>query len=291
MIQQLKEPNRPTGVVYESMYNQMRMIHDKDPALAGELALSAIELILSGEISTDNDYIKVLLEGMKPVVSKAKERYDKTVEIKREEKIKKYNLAEIALLLRQGWTQNNIAAKLGISKQTLSHRINKMIKVDFPELLEENGQKEFLTADRNCLTNECDKSKNFLTSDGFSQKNLNKNLTNDDVSQTSQIKSNENFLTFEQTSQKNQMSQIKNDLTLSASSQTSQMSQIHDNDNVHDNVNDFPLDYFTGEILGVSLSECKGWDNKEIIQEDGETYVKNLDTNMIYKIFDFNKKL
>lgn len=288
MIQKLKEPNRSTGVIYESIYNQIRMIHDKDPALAGELALSAIELILSGETSTDNDYIKIVLEGIKPIVSKAKERYDKTVEIRKEEKIKKYQLAEIAALIRQGWTQNRIAEKLGLSRQTLSHRINKILKVEFPELLEDTCQKENLTADRICLTNEGDMSNNFLTNGVFSQVDLNesikKNLTNDATSQMSQTKSNENGLTNGGFSQKCKISQMENGLTEGVSSQMSQMSQIHDNvnDNVNDNV--FTFDISTGEILGVTLEEVKRWDNKEIIEVNDDIYVKNLNNNMVYKI-------
>lgn len=35
-----------------------------DPNLAGELAISAIELVLTGETSTDNEVIKIMLKPL-----------------------------------------------------------------------------------------------------------------------------------------------------------------------------------------------------------------------------------
>ena len=47
MINNFKETQvRDTGVIVKSVFEQIKMIHAVDPVKAGEMAISAIELIL-----------------------------------------------------------------------------------------------------------------------------------------------------------------------------------------------------------------------------------------------------
>ena len=43
-------------------------------------------------------------------------------------------------MLNEGKTQTEIATALGVSRQTISRRLNEMIRVDYPELLCSNGE-------------------------------------------------------------------------------------------------------------------------------------------------------
>ena len=42
----------------------IKEFYNVDPNLAGELAISAIELVLTGETSTDNEVIKIMLKPL-----------------------------------------------------------------------------------------------------------------------------------------------------------------------------------------------------------------------------------
>jgi hypothetical protein len=55
-------------------------LYVKDPLAAGELAISAIELILTGDMSTDDPMIDIFLEPLKVQRKKDKIKYDTAVE-------------------------------------------------------------------------------------------------------------------------------------------------------------------------------------------------------------------
>ena len=62
MIENFKDiPIRKSGIIYSSLLDQIKKIYSKDPVLAGELAISAIELVLTGEMSSDDLMVEVAL--------------------------------------------------------------------------------------------------------------------------------------------------------------------------------------------------------------------------------------
>ena len=49
------------GKIYVETFEQIKLIHEKDQELARELAITAIEKALTGQISSDNVIVKALL--------------------------------------------------------------------------------------------------------------------------------------------------------------------------------------------------------------------------------------
>ena len=106
-----------------------------DPEKAGELAISAIEMVLTGQISTDDYMIDMMLTTAKAVNENNVAKYESRVENARQKKVRDLKLAEIAELLRAGWKQRAIGEKLGMSQQNVSYRIG-VIRSSYPELLQ-----------------------------------------------------------------------------------------------------------------------------------------------------------
>ena len=62
MINGFKESKvSDSAVVYSSTLSQIKKLYEKNPVMAGELAISAIELALTGEISSDDYMIEIML--------------------------------------------------------------------------------------------------------------------------------------------------------------------------------------------------------------------------------------
>jgi hypothetical protein len=81
MIEQFKDTEvRNTGVIYSSVLDQMKGLYEFDPEQAGELAISAIELILTGDISSDDVNIRVMLAPIKKLTEVNVNKYDNKVE-------------------------------------------------------------------------------------------------------------------------------------------------------------------------------------------------------------------
>lgn len=59
-----------TGIAYLTMLDSVKDLYSTDPGLAGEYAISVLELILSGEYSTDNYVIKAMLNPFKFMANK-----------------------------------------------------------------------------------------------------------------------------------------------------------------------------------------------------------------------------
>ena len=156
MINEFKDSEvRKSGVIYRSTFNQIKKLYDKNPLLAGELAISAIELVLTGDISSDDDNIDMYLEVNREVAQKNFDAYDAKVENDRRNKIIKYQYDEIARLYQQKYTQKAIAQQLKLSQQTVSNRL-AAIRKDFPELLQDGtSKKEFVPSlqEKNACTN------------------------------------------------------------------------------------------------------------------------------------------
>ena len=68
MIEVFKENEmRNSGVIYNSTFEQIKKLYEADPERAGELAISAIELVLTGDVSSDDMMIGLLLEPMRKI--------------------------------------------------------------------------------------------------------------------------------------------------------------------------------------------------------------------------------
>ena len=80
MIKEFKDLQaRPTGIIYESTWEQIKKLYNKNPDLAGELAISIIEQTLTGDISSDDLTIQLICSRLKPINQKAQRRYDNRV--------------------------------------------------------------------------------------------------------------------------------------------------------------------------------------------------------------------
>ena len=130
---------RKSGVVYNSTFEQIKKMYAVDPEKAGELAISAIELILTAQISSDDVMIDMLLAPAKVVNEGNIFKYDQKVENAKEKKIIEWKLREIVELQNLGLKQREIGEKLGISQQLVSYRISYII-ANHPELLQTNLQ-------------------------------------------------------------------------------------------------------------------------------------------------------
>jgi DNA-binding XRE family transcriptional regulator len=110
------------------------MLYTDNPEMAGELAISAIELVLTGDMSTNNTMIKALLASSKRITEVEKEKYDKSVELKRNKAITDGKLDIVAEMTCAGYSQKQIGERLGISQQSVSKKLG-LIRTTYPELL------------------------------------------------------------------------------------------------------------------------------------------------------------
>lgn len=142
MITQLKEiPYRETATIYGSVLEQVRKIWTHDEELAKEFAVSVLEQVLTGEISSDNYLIEVMLEQVKVSCEKSQRKYDDKVEQTRLKRITELDLEAIAEMYLDNQPQTIIADTLGESPQTISYRLN-VIRRDYPELLKTPDNKK-----------------------------------------------------------------------------------------------------------------------------------------------------
>ena len=74
-----------------------------DPEQAGELAIAAIELVLTGDISTDDYIITMMLTPMKRMNEINVDRYNTKIENQRQKKIQEMKLDKIAELVAAGF--------------------------------------------------------------------------------------------------------------------------------------------------------------------------------------------
>lgn len=168
MIEMFKDNEmRPSGLVFSSVLEQIKELHQYDPEQAGELAISAIELILTGDMSSDDVNIKIMLAPLRKITEVNVSKYETKVENKRQKKIAEMKLDKIAELLAAGYKQREIGERLGLSQQTVSYRID-VIKKNYPELLQTNGTKIQAISQKNKDTKiqnfvqTCTKEENFV---------------------------------------------------------------------------------------------------------------------------------
>ena len=134
MIKEVRDlKSRPSGVIYESTWEQIKKLYNKNPDLGKELAFSVIEQTLTGDVSSDDLTIQLICDGLKPINQKAQQKYDIQVKNKRESKCESLQLQKIIELVNMGKTQEEIGKILGVSRQTINNRI-RIINEEFPEL-------------------------------------------------------------------------------------------------------------------------------------------------------------
>ena len=142
MIKEFREEKaRDSAIIYNSTWEQIKKLYAKSPEQAGELAISAIELALTGQISSDDFMIELLLENIKVVNERAQSKHDKKVEGQKQKRIEEQKLDIIAELYLQGIKQKDIATKIGTTPQTISNRL-ATIRTEFPELLQKNQENQ-----------------------------------------------------------------------------------------------------------------------------------------------------
>ena len=141
MIEQFKDNEiRSSGLIFSSVLEQIKELHQYDPDQAGELAISAIELVLTGDISSDDVNVKIMLAPLRKINEVNVAKYETKVENKRQKKIVEMKLDKIAEMVNQGFKQREIGERLGMSQQVVSYRVD-VIKKNYPELLQENSTK------------------------------------------------------------------------------------------------------------------------------------------------------
>ena len=144
MIKELRNDiARETGVINRGMYEEIKKLFSKSPELAGEFAIALFELIITGEHSSDDFTIDLLLTNHKITNEKNKQKYERAKETKEQNRIDKLQLREIADRVNKGMKQNDIAKELEVSPGCISKRIT-IIRTEYPELLAEvSNQKNF----------------------------------------------------------------------------------------------------------------------------------------------------
>lgn len=130
---------RSSGVIMSSVFDQIKKMYAMDPDMAGELAISAIELVLTGQFSSDDAMIDMLLAPAKVINDHNVQRYENRKEGSKNKKIKDMKLDEIAEMLKNGMKQKEIAERLHISQQTVSYRMG-LIRTQYPELMQDVRQ-------------------------------------------------------------------------------------------------------------------------------------------------------
>ena len=165
MIEMFKENEmRTSGLIYNSTFEQIKELYQYDPEAAGELAISAIELVLTGDISTDDVNIRLYLAPMRKINEVNIAKYETKVENQRQKKINEMKLDKIAELAAMGYKQREIGEKLGLSQQIISYRLN-LIKKTYPELLQTNlqtAQTNLQTVYKNTNDTNGTKTENFV---------------------------------------------------------------------------------------------------------------------------------
>lgn len=163
MIETFKDTEmRDSGIIYNSTLQQIKQLHAVDPERAGELAISAIEMILTGDISSDDMMIGIMLEPMKKINERNVVRYEAKVEGSKQKKIREMRLQEIADLVVAGFKQREIGERLGLSQQNVSYRVS-MIKTQYPELLRKEDPEEESTNENTSISTQFTNDTNKFT--------------------------------------------------------------------------------------------------------------------------------
>ena len=137
MIKEFKDNSiRDTGIINRGMFEQVKMLYQQNPEAGGELAVSLMEYVLTGDHSSDNFMVAFAIANHKEVVAKTQARYEAAKEAKHE--AIEAGLREIADLYNAGMKQVEIARKLGMQPPNVSKKLAK-IRKEFPHLLKDGN--------------------------------------------------------------------------------------------------------------------------------------------------------
>lgn len=140
MIQKLNEDIIcSSSIVYKTNYEQVLLVFKQNPQLAGELSLSILELLFTGQASSDDITVQLALKNLEVISEKNRKNYERKLAAgeRRSEEFKKAReelLITIADLYNEGLNQKQIAEKLGYSEGTISKKMI-IIRSDYPQLL------------------------------------------------------------------------------------------------------------------------------------------------------------
>ena len=147
MIKKFKEnPIRATGVINRGMFEQVKMLYMQNPAAGGELAISLMEQVLTGDHSSDDFMVEFAIANHKETIERNQTRYDASREAKHE--AIEDSLREIAELYNQGFKQAEIARKLKMTASNVSKKVSK-IRKEFPNLLKDGNVSNVSTVSGN----------------------------------------------------------------------------------------------------------------------------------------------
>jgi predicted transcriptional regulator len=162
MIEMFKDNEiRTSGLVYNSVFEQIKELYEYNPEQAGELAISAIELVLTGDISSDDVIVRMMLKPMQKINESNVAKYEMKVENQKQKKISEMKLDKIAEMLAAGYKQREIGERLGLSQQMVSYRINT-IRMKYPELLQTDSTKIQTNSTNTLQKNKDTKDTNFV---------------------------------------------------------------------------------------------------------------------------------
>ena len=179
-------PTKNTGIIYNSTFEQIKKLYAVDPEKAGELAISAIELVLTGQMSSDDVMIDMMLTTIKAINDSNAIKYETRVENTKQKKAREMKLHEIAEMMRKGYKQREIGERLNLSQQNVSYRVG-VIRSSYPELLLPEGTETAQTTYK--------QEQILQTNLQTAQTNLQKSLQTDDlVYKNTNDTKNENFV-------------------------------------------------------------------------------------------------
>ena len=118
-----------TAVFYRSFYEEVAEWYEDDPEVAGELAIAMLQIMFTGDTTSDNKWIK-RRNDLKDIAYKNRQKYL----VKQEVDFIDKQYQEIADMTNAGKSQQAIGDALGIPQRTVSYRLNH-IRTRYPYLL------------------------------------------------------------------------------------------------------------------------------------------------------------
>lgn len=167
---------RSSGVIYNSTFEQIKKMYAVDPELAGELAISAIEIILTDQISSDDPMVDMLLTPAKVINDSNVFKYEMKKQASKDKKVRDMKLEEIAdLFYNKGAKQREIAERLGLAQQTVSYRLG-IIRSKHPELIPREGNETANLPKNESLPKNLPTNSNVYQNTNFTNFTKNENL-------------------------------------------------------------------------------------------------------------------
>ena len=131
----LQEEGRESSILYESIYNTLVRKYKRGKyEECAELAIAYMQVMLKGRTTTDDEDLLDIVEPYNAMSKKAAERYEKRAETKRTKQKQNLELENIASMINDGMTYQDIADILDMPLSTVGYRA-KVIQDNYPELL------------------------------------------------------------------------------------------------------------------------------------------------------------